>query len=203
MSAPHRNDVAPSTLSVSLLPEGVEVEYTDGRRALYRGVPEKVSSLTTSPGRDLHVLVTDPTETEGVLVYVNDLKTHDDILESTGVGRVLLDSEEESELFPGVVVRRVGELRFEVEADPETARGRVFAFVEDDWGEDSYEFVSDPEAAGEDDQGAAGSEDDAGEDGVDEAGHADASEDGVDEAGHADAGDAAGPDHADRSGAGR
>ena len=143
MSAPHRTDIAPSTVSVSLLEEGVEVEYTDGRRTLYRGVPERVSTLTTKPGRDLHVLVTDPTETEGVLVYVNDLKTHDDILESTGVGRVILGKEEEEELFPGVVVRRLGELRFEVEADPETARGRVFAFVEDDWGEDSYEFVAD------------------------------------------------------------
>ena len=143
MSAPHRTDVAPSTLSVSLLPEGVEVEYTDGRTTLYRGVPETVSTLTTNPGRDLHVLVTDPTESEGVLVYVNDLKTHDDILESTGVGRVILGQGEEEELFPGVVVRRLGELRFEVEADPDAARGRVFAFVEDDWGEDSYEFVAD------------------------------------------------------------
>ncbi|WP_372912108.1 DUF5796 family protein [Salinigranum sp.] len=143
MSAPHRNDVAPSTLSVSLLDEGVEVEYTDGRKTLYRGVPEKTSTtLTTQPGRDLHVLVTDPTDSEGVLVYVDDLKTHDDILESTGVGRVILDQGEEEELFPGVVVRRVGELRYAVDADPEVARGRVFAFVEDDWGEDSYEFVT-------------------------------------------------------------
>ncbi len=143
MSAPHRSDVAPSTLSVALLDEGVEVEYTDGRRTLYRGVPERMSdTLTTKPGRDLHVLVTDPTESEGVLVYVNDLKTHDDILESTGVGRVVLGHEEEEELFPGVVVRRVGELRFEVDADPEAARGRVFAFVEDDWSEESYEFVT-------------------------------------------------------------
>jgi hypothetical protein len=152
MSAPHRSDVAPSTLSVALLDEGVEVEYTDGRRTLYRGVPERVSdTLTTRPGRDLHVLVTDPTESEGVLVYVNDLKTHDDILESTGVGRVILGHEEEDELFPGVVVRRVGELRFEVDADPEAARGRVFAFVEDDWGEDSYEFVTETVDDGADD----------------------------------------------------
>jgi hypothetical protein len=167
MSAPHRTDVAPSTLSVALLEEGVEVEYTDGRRTLYRGVPERVSgSLTTNPGRDLHVLVTDPTESEGVLVYVNDLKTHDDILESTGVGRVVLEQGEDEELFPGVVVRRVGELRFEVEADPEAARGRVFAFVEDDWGEDSYEFVPDGDdaaAAGTDGVGAT----EGGEDGED------------------------------------
>ncbi|WP_380676356.1 DUF5796 family protein [Salinigranum sp. GCM10025319] len=153
MSAPHRNDIAPSTLSVALLEEGVEVEYTDGRKTLYRGVPEKVSgSLTTKPGRDLHVLVTDPTESEGVLVYVNDRKTHDDVLESTGVGRVILGGDAEEELFPGVVVRRVGELRFEVEADPETARGRVFAFVEDDWTEESYEFVNaDGESIADDD----------------------------------------------------
>jgi hypothetical protein len=143
MSAPHRSDVAPSTLSVSLLDEGVEVEYTDGRRTLYRGVPERVSdTLTTKPGRDLHVLVTDPTESEGVLVYVNDRKSHDDVLESTGVGRVLLENGAETELFPGVVVRRLDRHRFAVDADPDTARGRVFAFVEDDWGEASYEFVT-------------------------------------------------------------
>ena len=97
MSAPNRNDVAPSTLSVALLEEGVEVEYTDGRATLYRGVPEKVSGgLTTKPGRDLHVLVTDPTESEGVLVYDNDRKTHDDVLESTGVGRVILGGDDEA-----------------------------------------------------------------------------------------------------------
>ncbi len=149
MSAPHRNDVAPSTLSISLLDDGVEVEYIDGRTTFYRGIPERVSTLTTKPGRDLHVLVTDPTDSEGVLVYVNDLKTHDDILESTGVGRVLLDQGEEEELFPGVVVRRVGELRFAVDADPDVARGRVFAFVEDDWGEDSYEFVAEDRENGD------------------------------------------------------
>ena len=158
MSAPHRNDVAPSTLSVALLEEGVEVEYTDGRKTLYRGVPEKVpGTLTTKPGRDLHVLVTDPTESEGVLVYVNDRKTHDDVLESTGVGRVILDGDAEEELFPGVIVRRVGELRYEVEADPETARGRVFAFVEDDWTEESYEFVN-ADAGSASDEGASATE---------------------------------------------
>jgi hypothetical protein len=149
---------------VALLEEGVEVEYTDGRKTLYRGVPEKVpGSLTTKPGRDLHVLVTDPTESEGVLVYVNDRKTHDDVLESTGVGRVILGGDDEEELFPGVLVRRVGELRFEVEADPKTARGRVFAFVEDDWTEESYEFVTD-EAESADDDGDAADEHGPGDD---------------------------------------
>ncbi|WP_423751396.1 DUF5796 family protein [Salinirarus marinus] len=137
-----RNDVAPSTLGVDLLEHGVQVEYLDGRTVLYRGVPEAVTgTLRTPPGKRTHVLVTDPTETEGVMMYVNDHKTHDDVLESTGVGRIILDAGEEEELFPGVTVRSGEGQRTEVEADPETAGGRVFVFVEDDWGEDSYEIV--------------------------------------------------------------
>jgi hypothetical protein len=138
-----RNDVAPSTLGVELREEGVVVEYLDGRTTLYRGVPQKVTdTLTTGPGKETHILVTDPTETEGVLMYVNDLKTHDDILEQSGVGRVILEADDEEELFPGVTVHRKGGMRNEVAADPEVARGRVFVFVEDDWGEQSYEFVA-------------------------------------------------------------
>jgi len=137
-----RTDVAPSTLGVALKEHGVEVEYLDGRTTLYRGVPEAVSgTLQTPPGKQTHVLVTDPTETEGVMMYVNDRKTHEDILEATGVGRVLLEADEEEELFPGVTVRQRPGYRTEVEADPEVARGRVFVFVEDDWSEASYELV--------------------------------------------------------------
>lgn len=136
-----RNDVPPSTLGVELAEEGVYIEYTDGRRTFYNGVPEKTEgTLRCSPGKEVHVLVTDPTEAEGVLVYVNDLKTHDDILESTGVGRVLLDPGEEEELFPGVTVRAEA-YAVEVEADPETARGRVFVFAEDEMSEHAYEIV--------------------------------------------------------------
>ena len=46
-----------------------------------------------------------------------------------------------------MTVRRPGGMRTEVEADPEVARGRVFVFVEDDWGEASYEFVAEDEAS--------------------------------------------------------
>jgi hypothetical protein len=135
--------MAPSTLGIRLLEEGVEVEYLDGRTILYRGAPEPVAdTLTTPPGKDVHVLVTDPTETEGVMMYVNDRDTHDDILESTGVGRVLLEPGESEELFPGVAVRRAGLERFEIDADPEAARGRVFVFAEDEWGETAYELVN-------------------------------------------------------------
>jgi hypothetical protein len=135
-------DVAPSTLPVELLDGGVQVEYLDGRTTFYRGVPEKVTeTLTTPPGKEVHVLVTDPEGTEGVMVYVNDRKTHDDILESTGVGRRVLDGGETAELFPGVTVGSPDGMRCRVQADPDVAGGRVFAFVEDDWGEDSYELV--------------------------------------------------------------
>ena len=160
MSAPNRNDVAPASVSVSLREEGVEVEYLDGRISFYRGVPQRVEeSLTTPPGKQTHVLVTDPTETEGVLVYVNDLKTHDDILEQTGVGRVVLGEDEAEELFPGVTARRPGGRRTEIEADPAVAGGRVFVFVEDDWGEDSYEFVAAESADGTDGAPAGDDED--------------------------------------------
>ena len=137
-----RNDVAPDTLGVELAEDGIVVEYTDGREAYYRGVPAKESgTLRTQPGKLVQILVTDPTETEGVLTYVNDRNTHDEILESTGVGRVMLDPDEEEELFPGVTVRVDG-YAIEVEADPEVARGRVFVFEEDELGERSFELVN-------------------------------------------------------------
>ena len=142
-----RSDVSPDTLGIELRPEGIVVTYTDGRDVFYGGVPEKVEgTLTTAPGKQVHVLVTDPTETEGVMVYVNDLSTHDAILESTGVGRVVVDSGEETSLFPGVTVHNVAP-RLAVEADPETARGRVFIFEEDELGERSFEVVAPPEGS--------------------------------------------------------
>ena len=149
-----RNDVPPDTVGIELLDFGVQVEYLDGRTTVYRGVPQKTTgTLRAGPGKQTHVLVTDPTETEGVMLYVNDRTTHDDILESSGVGRVILDAGDEAEVFPGVTVRLLGGQRTEVEADPEVARGRVFVFVEDDWSEQSYEIVTDEDAA---DDGGAG-----------------------------------------------
>jgi len=137
----NRSNLSPSTLPVRLEEAGVYVEYLDGREAFYNGVPAKrEGSVRAPPGKDVHVLVTDPTDTEGVLTYVNDLKTHDDILESTGVGRLLLGSDGEEELFPGVTVRADG-YAVVVEADPEVARGRVFVFAEDEVSEHAYEIV--------------------------------------------------------------
>jgi hypothetical protein len=136
-----RADVAPSTLGVELNEDGVVVEYIDGRKVFYHGPPEAVEgSVRAPPGKLTQVLVTDPTETEGVLVYVNDRNTDESILKDTGVGRVMVANDEEEELFPGVTVRAEA-YAVEVEADPETARGRVFVFAEDEMAERAYEIV--------------------------------------------------------------
>jgi len=136
-----RSDVPPDTLPIELTADGIEVEYTDGRKVFYRGVPTKVAdSVKTAPGKDVHVLVTDKRETQGVLVYVNELNTEDEILEETGVGRVMLDEGEETTVFPGVTVRDA-QMRIEIDPDPETVDGRVFVFEEDEMGERSFELV--------------------------------------------------------------
>ena len=137
----YHSDVAPETLPIALTEDGIEVEYTDGRTTFYRGVPEKrEGDLHTPPGKDTHVLVTDASETQGVLVYVNDRKTHDDILESSGVGRVLLDLDEETTVFPGVAVTNT-EHRVYVDVDFTAVDGRVFVFAEDEMQEFSFEIV--------------------------------------------------------------
>lgn len=136
-----RSDIAPELIDISLEPEGVEVTYADGRSVFYHGVPTKADgTVTTAPGKDVHVLVTDPSEEEGVMLYVNDRATDDDILRSTGVGRVIIDRDETESIFPGVEATNAG-YRIEIAADPETARGRVFVFAEDELGEESYEIV--------------------------------------------------------------
>jgi hypothetical protein len=137
------SEVSPDTLGVSLTEDGVEVEYADGRRVYYRGVPEAVEGpLTPPPGKDVHVLVTAADDAHGILVYVDERTTEDEILEATGVGRVLLAPDDETTIFPGVTVRR-GQLRVEIEADHETVDGRIFVFAEDGMGERSYELVPD------------------------------------------------------------
>lgn len=133
-------EVSPDTLSVELIEDGVVVEYTDGRDVFYRGVPERIESPhQTAPGKDTHVLVVDESETSGVLLYVNERRTDAAMLEDTGVGRILLDSGEETTLFPGVTVRGGG-LRSEIVVEADVS-GRVFVFEEDQFSEHSYELV--------------------------------------------------------------
>ncbi|QSG06547.1 DUF5796 family protein [Halapricum desulfuricans] len=136
------SEVSPSTLSVELTDGGIEIEYLDGRQVFYHGVPSKTSeSHRTTPGTDVHVLVTDRDGTEGILVYLNDRKTDGEILEESGVGRVLLADGESTTVFPGVAVSRDG-FAFEIDADVETVDGRVFVFEESEMTERRYEIVA-------------------------------------------------------------
>lgn len=136
-----RSDVSPSTLPVEVTEEAVVVEYLDGRRVAYRDEPEpKAGRVKCQPGKHVHILVTDPSTAEGVMVYVNDRKTHDEILEATGVGRIVLDVDESAEVFPGVTARMDGHAVV-VDADLAVAGGRVFVFEEDDLGERAFEIV--------------------------------------------------------------
>lgn len=136
-----RNDVAPSTIGVDLVNGGIVVQYLDGREVFYHGPPEPVEGpLTTPPGKEVHVLVTGPDGVEGVMTYVNDRNTHDDILESTGVGRVMLERDDEEELFPGVTVATEA-YSIRVDADCSVVDGRVFVFAEDELSEHAYELV--------------------------------------------------------------
>ncbi len=146
-----RNTVAPSTIGVELSEDGIAVEYLDGREVFYHGPPKKAErTIKTPPGKLVQILVTDPDGSEGVLMYVNDRNTHDDILETTGVGRVFVEPGEEEELFPGVTARADGHSII-VDAEPEVARGRVFVFAEDELSEEAYEIVG--EDAVDDDRG--------------------------------------------------
>lgn len=145
-----RSNVAPSTLPLDLVDGGIVVQYLDGREVFYHGPPEPVvGSVTTPPGKDVHVLVTDADGIEGVMTYVNDRNTHDDILEDTGVGRVFLERGDETDLFPGVTVAMEG-YSIRVEIDHAMVDGRVFVFAEDEFGERAYELVDDGTERGSD-----------------------------------------------------
>jgi len=136
------SEVPPATLAVELTDAGVLVEYLDGREVLYRGVPTPAEGdFLTTPGKDVHVLIVDASETSGVLVYLDERTTDDGILEDSGVGRVLLSAGEETTLFPGVTARG-GSLRDEILVDHDTVDGRVFVFEEDQFEEQSYELVA-------------------------------------------------------------
>lgn len=136
-----RSDVAPQPIDVELDPGGIYLTYLDGRRVFYNGIPEAVeSSVRCRPGKEVQVLITDESETEGILTYVNERKTGDDILEDTGVGRIMIDSDEEAVIFDGVRALLDG-LIVEVHVDFTAVEGRVFVFEEDELGEAMYEIV--------------------------------------------------------------
>lgn len=136
-----RSDIPPRTLPVSLEQNGIEIEYLDGRTVFYHGVPQKATgTVRCNPGKEVHILVTNDPGTNGVLTYINDRKTHDDILESTGVGRILLSRDEQTEVFPGIDILLDG-LAVEITPTHDVIDGRVFVFEEDEFSEQSYELV--------------------------------------------------------------
>ncbi len=139
------SEVAPDTLSVRLVDGGIVVGYLDGREVFYHGppTPEETPHLT-APGKDVHVLVTDASETSGILMYVDERTTESSILEATGVGRILLEPGDQRTLFPGVEVERTG-LRCEITLDDDLVDGRVFVFEEDQFAEHAYELQSSSE----------------------------------------------------------
>lgn len=137
----HRSNVSPEPLPVEREEAAITIEYRDGRRVTYRGQPEeRDGSVTATMGYEIHVLVTDPAVTEGMVVYVHDTDTSDEILRHTGVGRVLLDEGAEAAVYPGVHAAR-GRDRIEVVADPDAIDGRVYAFVENQLEERAYRLV--------------------------------------------------------------
>jgi len=103
--------------------------------------PERVEAPhRTAPGKQVHVLVTDASETRGVLVYVDEHRTPDEVLRASGVGRVTVAAGETATLFPGVSVRS-RDLRCELDLDRDRVDGRVFVFEEDQFEELSVELV--------------------------------------------------------------
>jgi hypothetical protein len=135
------SEVPPDTISIRLVNGGIAVEYIDGREVFYHGVPEESETPhTTTPGKDVHVLVTDESETTGILVYVDERTTEADILESSGVGRVLLEKGETRTLFAGVEATR-NDMRYDIAVDDDLVDGRVFVFEEDQFAEASYELT--------------------------------------------------------------
>lgn len=145
----HRSNVSPAPLPVERGEDGVTVEYHDGRRVRYAGpieVAEERVSATTS--FEIHVLVADPAFTEGIVVYINDYDTRDDILDATGVGRVLLADGAVEAIYPGVRAGRSGET-IEVSVDPDLSDAWVYVFVENQLNERAYCLVT-PKGAVED-----------------------------------------------------
>lgn len=154
----YHGTVSPATLRVERREDGIAVTYLDGRVAVYRVEPEPVAGpVRTPPGKDVHVLVTDPESGEGVMIYVNDRKTHDDVLEASGVGRVLVEPGMSRELFPGVEASVEGHAVL-IDADPGSVDARIFVFAEDEFSEHGFELV---DVTGEDASNAvAAAEDD-------------------------------------------
>ena len=133
-------EIAPAALPVELVEGGIVVTYQDGREVIYRGVPERVGpKYATGPGREIHLLVTDGDT--GRLVYVDERMTDPEILERTGVGRILLTVDDPVEAQPGITACKTG-LRIEFTVAPADLKGTAFVFEQDQFGEHSVELAA-------------------------------------------------------------
>ncbi len=136
-----RTNVSPVQLPVDIGTDDVTIEYLDRRLVSYRApVVERDEPVHAVHTYELHVLVTDATGEAGYMTYVNDLDTTDDILESTGVGRVILDADESVSLHPGVTASREGET-ITIQLTTSDLDSRVYVFVEHQLDERAYRLA--------------------------------------------------------------
>lgn len=150
------SNVPPDTVAVDLRDGGVGIEYCDGRETFYAGVPQAAHRVRAAPGTEVHLLVTDKPPTRGVLLYVDDRRTPDEVLSESGVGRVLLDDGENRSPVPGITVARDHHSHV-IEGDPERIDGRAFVFAENEHEERRYELAT-PESADDHDGNRAANE---------------------------------------------
>ena len=138
----HRSNVSPVPLTVERSTEAVSLQYLDDRVVTYRGpFDEHQSDLTANRSFDVHILVIDPDTGDGIMTYINDYDTSDAILESTGVGRVLIDDGQREVIYPGITATLEGEA-INVSIDSSTDDVWVYAFVENDRGESGLILAS-------------------------------------------------------------
>jgi len=134
------HEVDPETLTVTIDENGVEITYDDGRTVRYRGVPVgRGESVRVPARRRIHVLGTDADGTSGALVYLTDRRTHEAVLEESGVGRLFPDGSGRT-VLPGVTAALDGS-DIVIRADPDAVPGRVFVFEEDERTEHGYELL--------------------------------------------------------------
>ncbi|QZA88581.1 hypothetical protein K0C01_12500 [Salinarchaeum sp. IM2453] len=142
----YRDSVAPETLSVEVTDEQVTIEYLDGRVVSYDGQREPTAPpIRTQPRQLVQVLVTNSDNTQGVLTYVNELNTESEILEDSGVGRVFVEPDETTEVYPNVTATADG-YAVVVDADLEAIDGRVFVFEEGQRYNQYYELIPSAES---------------------------------------------------------
>lgn len=137
----HRSNVSPVPLPVERESDRIRLTYLDGRVVTYRGpFDDRDGGVRANRSFAVHVLVVDPESEEGVMTYINDYDTSDDILESTGVGRVLLAEGESEAIYPGVTARLSGET-IDVRVHSAVGQVNVYAFVENDRGESAVKLT--------------------------------------------------------------